>query len=50
VGGSIDAIDEGKVSVVPALDTGGKAGSEADIPEVVTKVVYEGVGCPVSSL
>jgi hypothetical protein len=35
---------------VAAPDTGGRAVSEADIPEVVTKVVYEGVGCPVSSL
>jgi hypothetical protein len=44
VGESVDATDEGKVSVVLALGTGGKAVSEADILEVVTKVVYEGVG------
>jgi hypothetical protein len=36
--------------MVLAPDTGGKAGSEANIPEVVTKVVYEGVGYLVSSL
>jgi hypothetical protein len=38
------------VSVVAAPDTRSAAVSEADIFEVVTKVVDEGVGYPVSSL
>jgi hypothetical protein len=38
VGGSIDAIEEGKVSVVAAPVTGNAAVSEADMSEVVTKV------------
>jgi hypothetical protein len=50
VGGSVDATDKGTVSVVAAPDTGRTAFSEVEIPEVVTKVVYEGVGCPVSLL
>jgi hypothetical protein len=44
VGGSVEATDEGIVSVVPVPVTGGATVSEADIPEVVTTVVWEGVG------
>jgi hypothetical protein len=50
VGGSIDATEEGRVSVVVALVTGNVAVSEADMSEVVTKVEWDGVSCPVSSL
>jgi hypothetical protein len=44
VGGSIEATNDGTVSVVPVLDTGRAIVSEADIPEEVTTVVCEGVG------
>jgi hypothetical protein len=44
MGGSVEATDEGTVSVVPVPITGGATVSEADIPEVVTTVVWEGVG------
>jgi hypothetical protein len=44
MGGSIEATDEGTVSVVSVPITGGATVSEADIPEVVTIVVCEGVG------
>jgi hypothetical protein len=50
VGGSVDATEEGRVSVVAAPITGNTAVSEADMSEVVTKVECDGVGCPVSSL
>jgi hypothetical protein len=50
VGGSIDATEDGRVSVVTAPVTGNAAVSEADMSKVVTKVEYDGVGCPVSSL
>jgi hypothetical protein len=50
VGGSIDATKDGKVSIVAAPVTGNAAVSEADMSEVITKVEYDGVGCPVSSL
>jgi hypothetical protein len=50
VGGSIDATEEGRVSMVAAPVTGNAAVSEADISEVDTRVVYDGDGCPVSSL
>jgi hypothetical protein len=50
VGGSIDATEDGRVSVVAAPVTGNAAVSKADMSEVVTKVEYDGVGCPVSSL
>jgi hypothetical protein len=50
VGGSVDATKEGRVSVVAAPVTGNAAVSEADMSEVVTKVEWDGVGCPVSSL
>jgi hypothetical protein len=43
MGGSIEATDDGTVSVVPVLITGGATVSEADIPEEVTTVVCEGV-------
>jgi hypothetical protein len=39
VGGSVDATEDGRVSVVAAPDTGRTAVSEADISEVVTIVV-----------
>jgi hypothetical protein len=39
VGGSIDATEEGKVSVVAAPVTGNTAVFEADISEVDTRVV-----------
>jgi hypothetical protein len=48
--GSVDATEEGRVSVVAASVTGNAAVSEADMSEVVTKVEYDGVGCPVSQL
>jgi hypothetical protein len=44
MGGSIEATDDGTVSVVPVPVTGGATVSEADIPEEVTTVVCEGVG------
>jgi glutamate racemase len=50
VGGSIDATEEGKVSVVATPVTGNAAVFETDMSEVVTKVECDGVGCPVSSL
>jgi hypothetical protein len=50
MGGSVEATDDGIDSVVPVPVTGGTTVSEADIPEVVTTVVCEGVGCPVNSL
>jgi hypothetical protein len=50
VGGSVDATEDGRVSVVTAPITENAAVSEADMSEVVTKVEYDGVGCPVSSL
>jgi hypothetical protein len=50
VGGSVDATDEGRVSVVAAPVTRNAAVSEANMSKVVTKVEYDGVGCPVSSL
>jgi hypothetical protein len=50
VGGSVDATEEGKVSMVAAPVTGNAAVSEADISKVDTRVVYDGDGCPVSSL
>jgi hypothetical protein len=50
VGGSIDAIEEGRVSIVAAPVTGNTAVSKADMSEVVTKVEWDGVSCPVNSL
>jgi hypothetical protein len=50
VGGSVDATEDGRVSIVAAPVTGNAAVSEADMSEVVTKVECDGVGCPVSSL
>jgi hypothetical protein len=50
VGGSVDATEEGKVSMEEAPVTGNAAVSEADISEVDTRVVYDGDDCPVSSL
>jgi hypothetical protein len=50
VGGSIDATEDGRVSVVAAPVTENAAVSEADMSEVVTKVEYDGVGYLVSSL
>jgi hypothetical protein len=44
VGGSVEATDDGTVSVVPAPDIGRTIVSETDIPEEVTTVVYERVG------
>jgi hypothetical protein len=44
VGGSVEATDDGTVSVVLAPDTRRAIVSEADIPEEVTTVVCEGVG------
>jgi hypothetical protein len=44
VGGSIEATDKGTISVVLVPVTGGATISEVDIPEVVTTVVWEGVG------
>jgi hypothetical protein len=43
MGGSVEATNEGTVSVVPVLVTRGATVSKADIPEVVTTVVWEGV-------
>jgi hypothetical protein len=50
VGGSIDATEDGRVSVVAAPVTGNAVVSKADMSEVVTKVECDGVGCLVSSL
>jgi hypothetical protein len=50
VGGSIDATEDGRVSVVATPVTGNATVSKADMSEVVTKVEYDGVGYPVSSL
>jgi hypothetical protein len=50
VGGSIDATKDGRVSIVVAPVTRNAAVSEADMSKVVTKVEYDGVSCPVSSL
>jgi hypothetical protein len=44
VGGSVETIDDGTISVVPVSVTRGATVSEADIPEEVTTVVCEGVG------
>jgi hypothetical protein len=44
MGGSVEATNEDTVSVVPVPVTRGATVFEADIPEVVTTVVYEGVG------
>jgi hypothetical protein len=44
VGGSVEATDDGTVSVVLAPDTRRATVSEADIPEEITTVVCEGVG------
>jgi hypothetical protein len=44
MGGSVEATDDGTVSVVSVPVTGGATVSKADIPEEVTKVVCEGVG------
>jgi hypothetical protein len=44
VGGSVEATDDGTVSVVPTPDTGRATVSETDIPEEVIIVVCEGVG------
>jgi hypothetical protein len=44
VGGSVEATDNGIVSIVLVPVTGGATVSEADIPEEVTTVVCEGVG------
>jgi hypothetical protein len=50
VGGSVDATKDGRVFVVMAPVTRNAAISEANMSEVVTKVEYDGVSCPVSSL
>jgi hypothetical protein len=50
VGGSIDATEDGRVSVVAAPVVGNASVSKTDMSVVVTKVEYDGVGCPVSSL
>jgi hypothetical protein len=44
MGGSIEATDEGTISIVLIPINGGATISEADIPEVVTTVVCDGVG------
>jgi hypothetical protein len=44
MGGSVEATDDGTVSIVLVPDTRGATVSEADIPEEVTTVVCEGVG------
>jgi hypothetical protein len=44
VGGSVEATDDGTVSVVSVPDTGRATVLEADIPEEVIIVVCEGVG------
>jgi hypothetical protein len=50
VGGSIEATEDGRVSVVAAPVTRNAAVSKTDMFEVVTKVEYDSVGCLVSSL
>jgi hypothetical protein len=50
VGGSVEVTDENTISIVLVPITGGATVSEADIPEVVTTVVWEGVGLSVNSL
>jgi hypothetical protein len=50
VGGSVEATEDGRVSIVAAPVTGNAAVSKADMSEVDTKVEYDGVGCPFSSL
>jgi hypothetical protein len=42
--GSIEATDDGTVSVVPVLITGGATVAETDNLEEITRVVCEGVG------
>jgi hypothetical protein len=44
MGGSVEATDEGTVSVVPVPVTRGATVSDADISEEVRIVVWEGVG------
>jgi hypothetical protein len=44
VGGSVEATDDGTVSIVPVPVIGGATVLEADIPKEVTIVVCEGVG------
>jgi hypothetical protein len=44
VGGSVEATDDGTVSVVLVPDAGRATVLEADIPEEVITVVCEGVG------
>jgi hypothetical protein len=44
MGGSVEATDDGTVSIVSFPVTGGAIVSEANIPEEVTTVVCEGVG------
>jgi hypothetical protein len=44
MGGSVEATNKGTVSVVLVPVTGGATVSKADISEVVTTVVWEGVG------
>jgi hypothetical protein len=44
MGGSIEATNDGTVSIVPVPVTGGATVLEANIPEEVTTVVCEGVG------
>jgi hypothetical protein len=50
VGGSVDATEDGRVSIVAAPDTRSAVVSKANISKVVTRVVYDGDGCLVSSL
>jgi hypothetical protein len=44
MGGSVEATDDGTVSVVPVPVTRGATVSEADNPKEVTTVVCEGIG------
>jgi hypothetical protein len=44
MGGSVEATNDGTISVVLVPVTGGSIVSEADIPKEVTIVVCEGVG------
>jgi hypothetical protein len=44
MGGSVEATDEGTISVVPVPVTRGAIVSDADIFEEVRIVVWEGVG------
>jgi hypothetical protein len=44
MGGSVEATDDGIVSIVPVPVTRGATISEVDIPEEVTTMVCEGVG------